>query len=101
MLRALGFGRLILFLLVVGLLVFDTVQGRIGCLVWSPKPRNREWHAQRYVRTCAALSFVIVTRIDGCQRQSYLITWRERHLLIHRGDWVVPRLPTVRNGWRH
>ena len=89
MLRALGFAVVILMLLFASLLVFATVQGRIGWLVWPPSCVTVEGTSNGYVHTCAARSFLIVTRIDGKQRQSYRIGLKEPHFLIHCGDWVA------------
>ena len=98
MLRALGFAILIVVLLIVGFLSLETAHGRIGWLVWSPSRVTVNGTPNGYVHTCAARSFVIVTRTDGKRRQSYLISLRERHFLIHCGDWVAPRLPIFAMG---
>lgn len=98
MLRALGFVGLIVVFLIVGLLVLSTVQGHVGWLVWSPIRVTVNGVPNGYVHSCAARSFVIVTRTDGKQRQSYRISLGERRFLIHRGDWIAPRLPIFAMG---
>jgi len=93
MLRSLGFAVLIVVMLIVGLLVLATVQGHVAWLVWSPSRVTVNGKPNGYVHTCAARSFLILTRTDGKQHQSYLISWRDRRRLIHCGDWVAPRFP--------
>ena len=98
MLRSLGFAVLVVVLLVGGLLVLRTVQGRIGWLVWTPSRVTVNGTPNGYVHTCASRSFVIITRTDGHRRQSYRIYLNERHFVIHCGDWVAARLPIFAMG---